>query len=275
MNPLQVWHHDSYKIRDNSKNPTPEVTMTASNGKGRLAGKVAIIAGAGGGMGRAVPLRFAAEGAQLMLVARRAGPLETMVSEIQAAGGEADYVTADLTTPEGAAKMVAATIKRWGHIDVLFDNLGDAAASGKRLHETDQQAWEYLVEINLHTAYHCVHAVLPHLQQRKGGSIIIVSAAAETRQRANAGYGAAKAGLLGLTRNIARQYRDDGIRVNCICPGGIGDTRGDEDAGLPPPELVRPGHPADISWAAVFLASDESSWITGVSIDIDGGDSVM
>ena len=198
-----------------------------------------------------------------------------MASEIQAQGGEADHATADLTTQAGAAKMAAATIQRWGQIDVLFDNLGDAAASGKRLHETEIEAWEYLVGINLHTAYHCIYPVLPHMQQRKQGSIIIVSAAGATRQGANAGYGAAKAGLLGLTRNLARQYRDDGVRINCICPGGIGDSRGEEDAGLPPPELVRRGHPADISWAAVFLASDESSWVTGVSIDIDGGESVM
>ncbi len=248
--------------------------MRQSSNEGRLAGRVAIIAGAGGGMGRATPLWFAAEGAKLMLVARRAEPLEKMVSEIQANGGEADYVTADLTTIEGGAKMTDATIERWGQIDVLFDNLGDAAASGLRLHETDEDAWKYLVDINLHTAYMCTHALFPHMQARKQGSVILVSAASATRQRANAGYGAAKWGLVGLTRNLARQYRDDGIRINCICPGSIGDSRGEEDAGAPPPKLVREGHPADIAMAAVFLASDESAWITGVSIDIDGGESV-
>lgn len=248
--------------------------MRESN-EGRLAGKVAIIAGAGGGMGRATPLWFAAEGAKLMLVARRAEPLEAMVSDIQARGGEADYVTADLTTTEGGVKMADATIERWGQIDVLFDNLGDAAASGLRLHETDEDAWKYLVDINLHTGYMCTQAVLPHMQGQKQGSIILVSAAGATRQRANAGYSAAKWGLLGLTRNLARQYRDDGVRVNCICPGSIGDSRGEEDAGLPPRQLVRGGHPADIALAAVFLASDESAWISGVDIDIDGGESMM
>ena len=108
------------------------------NSGGRLAGKVAIIAGAGGGMGRSTPLWFAAEGAKLMLVARRAEPLAAMVSDIEARGGEADYVTADLTTVQGGVKMVDATIERWGQIDVMFDNLGDAAASGLRLHETDE-----------------------------------------------------------------------------------------------------------------------------------------
>ena len=247
----------------------------SGNSEGRLAGKVAIIAGAGGGMGRSTPLWFAAEGAKLMLVARRAEPLAAMVSDIEARGGEADYVTADLTTVQGGVKMVDATVERWGQIDVLFDNLGDAAASGLRLHETDEEAWKYLVDINLHTGYMCAQAAIPKMQEQKQGSIIFVSAAGETRQRANAGYGAAKWGLIGLTRNLARQYRDDGIRVNCICPGGIGDTRGEEDAGLPPPELVRGGHPADIAMAAVFLASDESAWISGVSIDIDGGETMM
>lgn len=248
--------------------------MKAHYDKGRLAGKIAVVAGAGGGMGRAVPLRFAAEGAQVLLVARRAEPLETLVSEIRTQGGEAAYVTADLTTTEGAANMVDAAMARWGQIDVLFDNLGDAASSGKRLHETDQQTWQYLVDINLHTAYVCTHAVLPHMQNQKRGSIILVSAAGATRQGANPGYAAAKEGLLGLTRNLARQYRDDGVRVNCICPGGIGESRGEEDTGLPPAELLRKGHPADIAWPTVFLASDESAWITGVCLDIDGGESV-
>ncbi|MCE2396697.1 SDR family oxidoreductase, partial [Candidatus Poribacteria bacterium] len=107
------------------------------------------------------------------------------------------------TTTQGGVKMVDATMDRWGQIDVLFDNLGDAAASGLRLHETDEEAWKYLVDINLHTGYMCAQAAIPKMQEQKQGSIIFVSAAGETRQRANAGYGAAKWGLIGLTRNLA------------------------------------------------------------------------
>ena len=129
----------------------------SGNSEGRLTGKVAIIAGAGGGMGRSTPLWFAAEGAKLMLVARRAEPLAAMVSDIEARGGEADYVTADLTTVQGGIKMVDATIERWGQIDVLFDNLGDAAASGLRLHETDEEAWKYLRGHQSPHRFTCVH----------------------------------------------------------------------------------------------------------------------
>lgn len=241
---------------------------------GRLAEMVAIVAGAGGGMGRAVPLRFADEGARLLLVARREEPLIALAKEIEARGGQAAWATADLTTSDGAARMAAAALQRWGQIDVLFDNLGDSAHGGKRLDETDEAAWDYLTDINLRTAYVCCRAVLPHMVERQRGSIVLVSAAEAVRRRANAGYAAAKAGLIGLTRNLARQYRADGVRVNCICPGGIGGSRGEEDAGLPPPALVRRGHPADVAWAAVYLASDEAAWVTGVFLPVDGGESV-
>jgi 3-oxoacyl-[acyl-carrier protein] reductase len=242
---------------------------------GRLVGKVGIVAGAGGGMGRAVPLRFAAEGARVLLVARRPEPLAALAGEIEARGGEAAWVTADLTTAEGAACMAAAALERWGQIDILYDNLGDSAHGGRRLHETDEAAWEYLIDINLRTAPLCARAVLPAMLERRRGVILLVSAAAATRLRANAGYAAAKGGLLELTRSLARQYRPDGVRVNCLCPGSIGGSRGEEDAELPPPELTRSGHPADVSWAAVYLASDEAAWITGVCLPVDGGASLL
>ncbi|MAG37220.1 MAG: hypothetical protein CL878_13380, partial [Dehalococcoidia bacterium] len=201
---------------------------------GRLAGKVVLVAGAGGGMGRAVPLLFGRHGAKLLLVARREEPLQALATDVRALGGVAEVATGDLTTLAGAEHAVAEGIAQFGRVDVLYNNLGDAASSGRRLHETDEAAWDFLLDINLRAAYVTSHAVLPHMIERQRGCIIHTAAAPATRLRANAGYGAAKAGLLELTRSLARQYRHDNIRVNVVCPGSIGGSQGAEDAELPP-----------------------------------------
>ena len=137
---------------------------------GRLAGKVAVVAGAGGGMGSATPLRFAHEGAKVLLVARRAEPLAVLAKVINERGGEAAIATADLATPTGAAAMAQAALDRWGRIDVLFDNIGDYAFGGQKLHETAPDQWRYLLSINLDTAYYCTHAVLPSMVAQSSGS---------------------------------------------------------------------------------------------------------
>ncbi|MDE2815679.1 MAG: SDR family oxidoreductase [Chloroflexota bacterium] len=242
--------------------------------EGRLAGKVAVIAGAGGGMGSATPLHFAREGAKVLLVARRAGPLTALAQEIEERGGEAAIATADLATPDGAAAMAQAALDRWGRIDVLFDNLGDYAFGDQKLHETAPDEWRYLISINVDTAYYCTHAVLPTMVAQGSGCILLVSAARRTRREANVGYAAGKEALVGLTRTLAREYREHGIRVNCICPGAIGDSRGAEDAELPPTALARDGHPADVALSAVYLAGGEAAWVTGQILDVDGGDSL-
>ena len=248
--------------------------MKNQDSSGRLAGKVAVIAGAGGGMGSATPLHFAREGAKVLLVARRAEPLETLAREIEARGGEAAIATADLATPAGAAEMAQAALDKWGRIDVLFDNLGDYAFGGQTLHETAPDEWRYLININVDTAYYCAHAVLPAMVAQNSGCILFVAAALRTRREANVGYAAGKEALVGLTRTLAREYRGHGIRVNCICPGAIGDSRGEADAELPPAALTRDGHPADVALSAVYLAGGEAAWVTGQCLDIDGGDSL-
>ena len=148
---------------------------------GRLAGKVAVIAGAGGGMGSATPLRFAHEGAKVLLVARRAEPLAVLAKEINERGGEAAIATADLATPAGAAAMTQAALDRWGRIDVLFDNLGDYAFGDRKLHETAPDQWRYLLSINLDTAYYCTHAVLPSMMKQASGTILLVDGCAKQR----------------------------------------------------------------------------------------------
>jgi 2-hydroxycyclohexanecarboxyl-CoA dehydrogenase len=231
---------------------------------------VVVVAGAGGGMGTAVPALFGREGARLLLVARRREPLEALAAQLRAAGGEAEVCQADLTTSAGAEAMVRAAGQRFGRLDVLYNNLGDSAFSNLAPHETDEASWEYLRRINLDAAFLCSRAVLPVMLEQGSGAIIHVAAAERVRLRANAGYAAAKAGLIELCRRLARTYRERGIRVNGICPGGIGN---DVDVAFddPPPTLVRGAHPADVAYAALYFASDEAAWVTGQVLEIDGG----
>jgi NAD(P)-dependent dehydrogenase (short-subunit alcohol dehydrogenase family) len=234
----------------------------------RLQGKVAIVAGAGGAMGTAVPAVFSREGAKLLLVARRREPLELLAARL--GGDSTEVFAADLTGREGANAMAEAALKRFGRIDVLYNNLGDSAFADTAPHETIDTEWDYLLRINLSAAFICSRAVLPAMVRQGSGVIIHAAASERVRIRGNVGYTAAKAGLVELCRRLARAYRDDGIRVNCICPGGIGN---DVEAayGEPPATLRRGAHPADVAYAALFFASDESAWVTGQMLEVDGG----
>lgn len=240
----------------------------------RLKDKVAVIAGAGGGMGTAVPMLFAQEGAKVVLAARRPEPLEALVARIRAAGGEAAWVTGDLTTAAGAQRVMEGAVEQYGKLDILYNNLGDSAAGNLRLGDTPEETWDYLTNINLKTAYLCARYALPAMLRSGGGVIIHVSASYDIRQRGNGGYGAAKAGLLGLTQNMAREYRQDNIRIVCLCPNGIGGSFEGDRVGLPPQALGRRGTPEDVAYAALYLASAEAAWITGLVLAVDGGNEV-
>jgi len=237
----------------------------------RLEGKVAVFAGAGGGMGVATPMLFAQEGAKVVVSARREGPLQVIVDRIKAVGGEASLVTGDLTTEEGVEKMVAFTEATYGKVDIMFNNLGDSAGRGLQLHETPMSDWNYLTDINLKPAYLCTKYAIPAFRRNGRGVIIHLSASYDIRARGHAGYAAAKAALIGLTQNTALSYRKDNIRVICLCPNGMGGVFDDARVALPNPELRRGGSAADLAWTALFFASDEAAWLTGTVVPVDGG----
>lgn len=241
----------------------------------RLANKVAVIAGAGGSMGTAVPLLFAQEGAKVMLAARREAPLKEIRDRIVAGGGVAAVVTGDMTMAAGAERMIQETQRVYGRLDILYVNLGDSAGGRLRLAETPEETWEYLININMKGAYVCSKYAIPAMQQQGGGVIVLVSANQTVRQRAHSGYSAMKAGLIGLTKNLARAYREDNIRVVCICPpGGVNAPVEGNRVELPPKGLMRRASGADIAYAALYLVSDEAAWVTGVSLAVDGGDEI-
>ncbi|MCS7265049.1 MAG: SDR family oxidoreductase [Armatimonadetes bacterium] len=240
----------------------------------RLKDKVALIVGAGGPMGTAVSTLFAQEGAKVVLAARRKEPLKALVERIKRIGGEASFVAGDALTYEGAQSMVAHAIDWYGRLDILYHNIGDYAFGEKPLAETEESEWRYLINVNLNSAFQPCRFAIPMMKQNGGGVIILVSAATKVRQRANAGYAAAKAGLIGLTLNLAKNLKPFNIRVHCLCPSSIGELKSSERIGLPTPNLNRAGEPEDVAYLALFLCSDEASWLTGLVIDIDGGESL-
>lgn len=229
----------------------------------RLEGKVAIITGAARGQGAAEAERFAAEGADVV-----AG--DVLEAE--------DVVELDVTSPDSWARVVASTVDRYGRVDVLVNNAGIHATA--TVHEMAEADFRRVLDVNLVGPFLGIQAVVPHMP--RGGSIINVSSLnGLAAQRGTAGYTSSKFGLRGLTKTAALDLGPLGIRVNAILPGVIRtpmisyvvDTREDElAAGLP---LGRIGEPMDIAAAAVFLASDDSTWITGIDLTVDGGHSAQ
>ena len=240
----------------------------------RLENKVIAIPGAGGGMGTAAARLFASEGARLVLVARREPPLQEIAELARSDGGQAVVCSADTATEAGCAAMVEAAVGEFGRLDVVYCNMGDFAYGDLETHQTSPEAWDYLIGLNLRAHFLSARAAIPQMirQDPPGGVLIHVAASADVLREANPGYSAAKAGLIEFVRRAARQYRDRNIRVHCICPGAVG---GDPPPAGPleplPPELDRDAKSLDVAYAGLYLASDESSWTTGLVVPVEGG----
>ena len=248
-----------------------------------LDGKVAIITGAATGIGRATALLFARAGARLTLADARADELARTANEMRRAGGEAVPVTADLARPEDCAAVVAAAVSDAGRIDVLFNNAGVGTMTvGGTVETIELDKWDLALDVNVRAMYLVSRAAVPALRRAGGGSIIntaSVSAFRGSAARASHAYAASKGAVLALTRAMAASYGRDHIRVNAICPGTIRTRltadiierveREVAEGRLIP--LGRVGEPEDIARCALFLASDDSAWISGTQIVVDGG----
>lgn len=246
----------------------------------RLAGKVAIVTGAGSrgpglGNGKAAAILFGREGARVLCVDHVRERAEETAGLIREAGGEAAAFVADVTRAEDCGAMVRAAAERWGGLDILHHNVG--IESRKGLLETSEAEWDRVLTVDLKSALLATQSAVPALVDRGGGAIVCVSSVAALRGHGRTAYAAAKAGLIGFVRSVAVQLGPQGIRVNAIAPGTVW-TPMVEDLGAEARERRRRATPLgtegtgwDVGWGAVYLVSDEARWVTGQVLVIDGG----
>jgi NAD(P)-dependent dehydrogenase (short-subunit alcohol dehydrogenase family) len=247
----------------------------------RLDGKVALITGAGLGIGREAALRFAAEGARVVVVDIDGAAAEQTVARIDGTGGAGLAVTADVAVEADVQRAVAEGVRRFGALHVLYNNAGVLWKDRDRsVLETDERWWDRVMAINLKSVFWVTKHGIPHLQRSGGGSVILMGSVSALAgfTRAQDAYTAAKGALIALTKSLAIQFARDQIRCNIIHPG-IVDTplqapylndalRREFETGIPLGRIAQPREVADV---ALFLASDESSYMTGAELVVDGG----
>ena len=250
----------------------------------QLKDKTAVITGGGTGIGRAITHRFAAEGAKVAICGRRLEPLEGVARELTDAGNVPYWQTADVSSKADVDRFIENVVERFGRIDILVNNAG--ILFRQDILQTSENDWDEMFAINVKGVYLCCKAALPHMIEQKAGNILNIGSVSGIRATTYAdAYSASKAAVHMLTRSLAKGYARDGIRVNCICPAhidtrimdttidffnsiGVKSDRAKIDSLYP---LGRRGMPEDVASLAVFLVSEQSSWMTGSLIVLDGG----
>ena len=248
----------------------------------RLAGKVAIVTGAGSraagvGNGRATAVLFAREGASVLLVDRdRAAAAETLAA-IERDGGEAEVFEADVTRSEDCAAMVTRAQERWGRLNILHNNVG--IGSRGTVVEVSEEDWEHVQRVNVTSMMLSSKHAIPAIAAGGGGAIVNISSISALRPRGLTAYSTSKGAVIALTQAMAVDHAKDGIRVNCIAPGpvytpmvyagGMSDERREQRRLASPLGIEGTGW--DVAYAALFLASDEARYVTGVVLPVDGG----
>jgi NAD(P)-dependent dehydrogenase (short-subunit alcohol dehydrogenase family) len=256
----------------------------------QLKGRVAVITGPAKGMGAAITLAFAAEGARLALVGRDTAVIEPVAAEVRAKGGEAIIVRCDVTNPGQCEHAVEATKRAYGRIDILVNVAGGSGPIGKTGTETTPQEFDDIITLNMHGCFHTMRCVLPTMMAQRYGKIVNVGGTFGLRGRAGRmAYSASKWGLRGITKSFALEVGAYNINVNCVAPGMVDgprfrdkvcadmaqrlDITVDEAAERHSADyaLKRLSSDVDVANACLFLASDAARQITGVDLPVDGG----
>lgn len=241
----------------------------------RLKDRVALVTGGGRGIGRAIALAYAKEGARIAIIGRTLSDLESLAMDIERQGGDALAVQGDVSRETDVEGMVQTTVEHFGTVDILVNN---AATNLPNISVSDVtlEQWDRVIAVNLTGAFLCTRAVLPILYGQERGIIINISSIGGRHGAAGrAPYRASKAGLISLTESTAAEAYEHGVRVNAICPGSVDTDMMRLLAGAPAPDTEGWMHPEEIAALAVFLAADESSSIVGAIIDAFGASSPL
>lgn len=244
----------------------------------RLQGKIAIITGAASGMGKAEALRFAKEGATVVVADLNLDGAEAVVSEIKEDGGQALAIKVNVTLHEDLENLVKTTVDTFGRIDILVNNAGIFDKYTNSLETTDEQ-WDLIFNVNMRAVFKLTNLVLPKMIEQEAGTIVnIASIAGLVAQMGGASYTASKHAVIGYTRHIAAVYSSKGIKVNAIAPGTIRTPLTEEMLKTRPTNKIpldRFGNDYEVADLAVFLASDESKFMNGAIVPIDGGYTIV
>ncbi len=249
----------------------------------RLRGKVTIVTGAGTGIGQAIAILFAREGAKVVICGRTPTTLDDTLSTIRQNGGEAIAIRCDVTSEEEVRELIRKPVETYGRLDVLVNNAGIGCVP-KTIIDMTKADYDRIITGDLTSVFLCCKHAIPEMLRQGGGAIINVSSISGLvgqRLRMGGAYNAAKGGVELLTKSLALDFARNNVRVNSVCPAWIGtkmtqefiDELSSEEReaviGLHP--LGRIGTPGDVAHAALFLASEESAWVTGISLVVDGG----
>ena len=251
----------------------------ASVTEGRLAGRIAVVSGAANGIGRASALRLAREGADLVVIDREGDPLAEVARGVQGLGRRVLPITADWTAATAVRDAFAAARRTFGRVDVLFNNVGQSARErASEFHLSREETWRFVIEVSLLTTMRATREVVEEMRARRSGRIVNMST--ESAFYGDIGfvdYAAAKMGVVGFTRSLARELAPFQVNVNAVCPGAI-RTRAHDRLPKEVIDKVRNSvpmgyvaEPEDVASVVAFLASDDARYVTGQSILIDGG----